>query len=271
MGPPAELAALLRPVSRASVRMRGCKSAVPAATPPLALQPASGRAPVRRAGVMLYGNGVFGILEANYALAVVHLVSAACGAHVWSDKLGFFFPRVPARLAMLQVVSAVFYVAIVFMCIQMAGQIFRVYRAAVKMETAAQGNKKLGAIAATEHLLYFVTFFTLAFLFLQQRQHGGALHARALLLCATLSYTTILTQLIMAHMAKEVYRPAWAPFAVLALGAVNAIFDLVQSEALAYTLAALVLAMYLHYVTCVVQQICAFLGIQCFTIPVKQP
>jgi ethanolaminephosphotransferase len=221
------------------------------------------------AGVMLYGNGYFGILEANYALATVHFISAALGAHFWTDMLGFWFPRLPARLHMVPVVMAVFYAAVVFMLIQMVGQVARVYRGTATMDASERGHKCLGALPATQHLLYMTVFLALAYLYLMQPPHGGVFHSRALLLYVAVSYSTIATQLIMAHMAKEAWRPAWTPFVGLVAGAVNSKLEFVHSEALAYTLGAVVLVTYLHYVVCVCKQACTHLGVKCFTIAHK--
>ena len=39
--------------------------------------------PHHHAGVMLYGNGWWGVLEINYGVAVFHLISAALGPEFW--------------------------------------------------------------------------------------------------------------------------------------------------------------------------------------------
>ncbi|GFH17926.1 hypothetical protein HaLaN_14651 [Haematococcus lacustris] len=36
---------------------------------------------------MVYGNGLVGILEANYAMAAVSLLSAVAGEQVWDTRL----------------------------------------------------------------------------------------------------------------------------------------------------------------------------------------
>jgi hypothetical protein len=35
-------------------------------------------------GVMMYGNGLTGVTEANYAIVVISLISAALGEQVWA-------------------------------------------------------------------------------------------------------------------------------------------------------------------------------------------
>jgi ethanolaminephosphotransferase len=38
-------------------------------------------------GVMLYGNGSFGVLEANYSIAAIHILSAMFGVGLWQRDL----------------------------------------------------------------------------------------------------------------------------------------------------------------------------------------
>ena len=74
------------------------------------------------------------------------------------------------------------------------------------------------------------------------------------------------SKLIMDHMAKEPFEIFWLPILalVMLLGLNRA--AVVESEIAAWTFAALLLALYLHYVTSAISEICAFLGIKCLTI-----
>ena len=47
------------------------------------------------AGLMLYGNGYWGVTEANYALVLIHFISATLGAGVWTTHV---FEHVPSPL-----------------------------------------------------------------------------------------------------------------------------------------------------------------------------
>lgn len=38
-------------------------------------------------GIMVYGNGWFGILEANYALVIIHLITAVYGPGLWVQHI----------------------------------------------------------------------------------------------------------------------------------------------------------------------------------------
>lgn len=43
-------------------------------------------------GMMLYGNEYFGVLECNYSLAAVHVVTAIIGPEVYQEQLIKFLP-----------------------------------------------------------------------------------------------------------------------------------------------------------------------------------
>lgn len=222
-------------------------------------------------GMMLYGNGYFGVIEANYALASVPIISGFAGVGLWQRPLHELLPFAPpAALADVNLMWGVFYIAVTCMSIQIIGQCVRVFAAAGTLDAAEAGHKDLGTLNAVKHLLLLVVFFALAYMFLQQPAHGGSYHCRALLLCVNLSYSVVATQLIMAHMAKEAFTPSWVPFAGLVFGVVNAEVDFVHGESLAYGMAAGVAALYLHYVVNVVNQVCAYLGIRCLVLNGKK-
>lgn len=39
-------------------------------------------------GIMLYGNEYFGVLECNYSLAAIHLMTAIIGTELYEQKIG---------------------------------------------------------------------------------------------------------------------------------------------------------------------------------------
>lgn len=219
---------------------------------------------------MQYGNGYFGILEANYALAAVHLISAVLGPEVWMSKLTSITAHVPEVLVQWAVIDVIFTAAVVCMMLQMAAQITNVYKSMHGMDKTEQGHKELGTANATKHLLFILLLFVLSYLFLLQPAHGGVYHTRALLMCVLICYTTIATQLIMAHMAKEALEPAKAPYIFLAVGVINSVVDVVEAEMLTYGMAVVVILLYLHYVMNVCRQVCQHLGIYCLTIRKKE-
>ena len=74
------------------------------------------------------------------------------------------------------------------------------------------------------------------------------------------------TKLIMDHMAKEPFEPLGWPLALLVLNIACRRADIPWLAAYVWGLAATMLAGYLHYITSVIGEICAFLGIACLTI-----
>lgn len=215
---------------------------------------------------MQYGNGYFGILEANYALAAVHVISAILGPEVWKAQLGAITDHLPNLLKQWAVIDFIFTIAITCMGIQMVGQIVNVFSSKQSMDAKEQGHKELGNAYAFKHLLFILLLFALSYLFLMQPAHEGVFHSRSLLMCVLICYTTIATQLIMAHMAKEVLQPAKAPYVLLAFGVINGVLDIVEGEMLTYGMAVIVVVLYLHYVMNVCRQVCSHLGINCLTI-----
>jgi hypothetical protein len=70
----------------------------------------------------------------------------------------------------------------------------------------------------------------------------------------------------MAHMAKEPYRVTMWPIALLCAHLLASRLNLLPGDVLAWGLASIIGAGYLHWVFLVVDQICRFLDINCLTI-----
>ena len=70
----------------------------------------------------------------------------------------------------------------------------------------------------------------------------------------------------MDHMGKEPFEPLGWPLALLVLNIACRRADIPRLAAYVWGLAATMLAGYLHYITSVISEICAFLGIACLTI-----
>ena len=71
----------------------------------------------------MYGNGYYGVLEANYAFAICHFVSAAFGASAWHTTFGTFIPALPQIVAELPLILLLFWTAMLFIGAQMAIQV----------------------------------------------------------------------------------------------------------------------------------------------------
>ena len=74
------------------------------------------------------------------------------------------------------------------------------------------------------------------------------------------------TKLIMDHMAKEPFEPLGWPLALLSLNVACRRAGTPWLAGYMWGLAVIMLAGYLHYITSVIGEICAFLGIACLTI-----
>ncbi len=77
-----------------------------------------------------------------------------------------------------------------------------------------------------------------------------------------------MSKLIMSHMSKEPFHLSVWPCLAMGATLANSWLHLLPAFPLALAVNALVLAGYLHYVTNVVQEICDYLNIKCFSIPV---
>ena len=218
---------------------------------------------------MNYGNGYYGVLEANYAFAICHFVSAGLGAGAWHGKLGSLMPFLPPVLGDMALVMALFWGAMIFIGLQIINQIVNVFSGNSKMGATERGHKELGTLNAAKHLLYVLLFFALAYLYLMQPLGDSRYTGRYLLEATSLCYSTIATQVILAHMAKDAYIPAVWPYILLAIGIVNSHVKLVQAEQMAVVLLAVVLIGYLHFVICVCNQMARHLGIQILVIEHK--
>ena len=77
-----------------------------------------------------------------------------------------------------------------------------------------------------------------------------------------------MSKLIMSHMSKEPFNLSFWPLITLSLTLVNSYVHLVPAFPLAIAANGVLLAGYLHYVYVVVSEICGYLNIRCFKIPV---
>lgn len=224
---------------------------------------------------MMYGNGVYGVLEANYAFAITHFVSALLGSSWWQQPVRKVVPGLPAQLGSLPGVMVFFYVAMVFIGYQMAVQAYDVFRGKHAMDARERGYKELGTGNALKHLLYMSLFFALAYLYLSQKlDDPGLFEGRWLLETVSLAYSQLATQIIIAHMAKDAYVPAWTPYAALALGLLNSQLSRLDLPSfdqglVAKAILAAVLIGYLHFVVCVCVQVARHLDINIVTIKPK--
>lgn len=236
-------------------------------------------------GMMLYGNGYWGVTEANYMIVFLHWTTALLGPQVWTARF--------ADLTGLQIfgdhrVNDLFLV-VMWACGLSLGsqQMWRTLTAHHSVLPANErGAKALGLYAVVGQLMQAGTFFGVgAFMMLNHGQGDKdkppvdfvtkyiGFHfseERLLSIVFGVGYALQASRLIMDHMSKEPFRVFWWP--VWVMGALIANDQMHWFDPLVVTWLAnlVVLIGYLHYVTSVVDDICAFLNIHCLTIKASQ-
>lgn len=76
-----------------------------------------------------------------------------------------------------------------------------------------------------------------------------------------------MSKLIVSHMSKEPFTLSIWPIACLLLTLVNSHLQLLPAYSLAWMVNIVIISGYLHYAVYVVDEICAYLGIKCLSIP----
>ena len=234
-------------------------------------------------GVMSYGNGLWGVTEANYAVVALHLYTYVLGPQGWlarplgplvsSSLLSALLPHgLSAFLASLRI-NDLFLITFSFLGVSLfVDQVRRVARGAqradVMMTKKEQGNKTLGMQAAAFHLFQILVTCACgtALLMLPTSVPG---ESRVLMATFGVTYALQATRLIMAHMAKEPFSIAVWPLVLILLQVGNYYGGGLDTAMLAYAVNAVVVAGYLHYVVSMTNEICAYLGIKALTISPK--
>jgi ethanolaminephosphotransferase len=235
-------------------------------------------------GVMLYGNGLWGVTEACYTVVVVHYATTLLGGQLWSvrpfwallSRHGGAASLLPAqmvgwlaRLTMTDMFIIAFGVLGVTM---LSEQILRVFRVAgtkqlerTTLPLNEQGNKALGRVAAASHLVQILGTCACgtALLLLPVK---APWQSRVWFGTFGVTYAMQATRLIIAHMSKEPFSVAAWPLALIAAQIANHFGGPLDPFALACAVHAVVVTGYLHYVVCVVGEISGFLGINALTI-----
>ncbi|CAK0780569.1 hypothetical protein CVIRNUC_005097 [Coccomyxa viridis] len=222
-------------------------------------------------GIMLYGNGYWGVTEANYLMILLHFFTAAVGPGFWGTGLGDLlglqlpWPLHGLRLRHVLLLS-------VFCCgvQQFSGQAWRIFVKGMsgQMPEEERGYKQLGRLAALSHLMQLGLTLLLGILVMGE-PWPSTFAWRAVYGGFGVVYALQASKLIMDHMAKEPFEIFWMPILalVMLLGLNRA--AVVSSEVAAGSFAAIMTAYYLYYVTTTISEICAFLGIRCLTISPK--
>eukprot|EP00201_Polytomella_parva_P004679 CAMPEP_0175087118 /NCGR_PEP_ID=MMETSP0052_2-20121109/29649_1 /TAXON_ID=51329 ORGANISM="Polytomella parva, Strain SAG 63-3" /NCGR_SAMPLE_ID=MMETSP0052_2 /ASSEMBLY_ACC=CAM_ASM_000194 /LENGTH=298 /DNA_ID=CAMNT_0016359421 /DNA_START=221 /DNA_END=1117 /DNA_ORIENTATION=+ len=220
-------------------------------------------------GHMIYGNGYFGVLEANYILAFVFALSGIFGPSFWSRIV---FSAVPLPILGTMDITArhVFVVIDIVAAVnQTYGQLFRVFSSSVdRLPKEEQGYKELGLASKIRHLMWiaillgFGGYWTAR----DQSKMSNPVEARFISLAFGIIFAMVATKLIMDHMCKEPFRPTLWAFIILILSTVNVITGTVNVFLASQAAAAFCLVFYLTNITGIINDICRFLKINCLTI-----
>lgn len=234
-------------------------------------------------GTMVYGNGYMGVTEANYSVVMMHLITCAIRPQTWlvhpfaalmsssvaQALLPGFVTKLVSQiqlndLAVLWISS----MAVMLLC-QQVERVFRLSGTQQLEHTTLpkreQGHKQLGKQHAASHLLQLLLMFALGGMLLML-PHPAPGQGRVVMGTFGVIYAMQATKLIMAHMSKEPFEVAAWPLVAMAAQIANHFLGWLDPVLLGYSVNAVVVAGYLHYVISMINEICAFLKIPCLTV-----
>ncbi|KAI3425927.1 hypothetical protein D9Q98_007899 [Chlorella vulgaris] len=234
-------------------------------------------------GTMVYGNGYMGVTEANYAVVLVHLITGIIAPFRWlyhpfaalarSSLASQLLPPAAADfLATVQLNDfAVVWISSMAasLLVQQVVRVFRLSGSPVLEHTTLpikeRGHKQLGKWRAAWHLLQLLSFFVL----------GGVLvtlpgfapgQGRVAFATFGVAYAMQATKFIMAHMSKEPFSMTAWPLMLMAFQIATHRNPCLDPVIVGYSVNAVVVLGYLHYVISMVNEICAYLKIPCLTV-----
>jgi ethanolaminephosphotransferase len=215
--------------------------------------------------IMLYGNSYYGVLEANYCIAALHLVTFIVGPQLWRTPATDVFPF--KFLEGVQLNSLLITGMVVVGSYQALCNMYRVFFSFDHRTLSAKeaGHKQLGRKAAFVHWLTITCLLAINTTWLWTPMDTPYL-CRASNMNGGLVYALTASQLIMAHMCKEPFQPPLWAIMGMALVAANGRLRLYDPLTVTAAWNVVVLAGYLHYVLSVISQICYFLGIRCLSL-----
>jgi ethanolaminephosphotransferase len=247
-------------------------------------------------GMMVYGNGTWGVTEANYAVVLLHLTSGIFGPQMWNTspmksnvwairmvkEAGKLYPLLASivqKIVALQMNHALLLLLGYMGLGLFASQVKRVFTVSNQpallkdtMPKDERGCKQLGTSAAAFHLFQVILFHAVGAALLFQNQSGMYLPGMTRLSLATFGITYALqaTRLIMAHMSKEPFTIALWPVVGQAVQAANlGVYRFADPVVVGWIVNIAVIVGYLHYVTNIISEVCDFLDINALTIKKK--
>lgn len=211
-------------------------------------------------GVMLYGNGYWGVMEALYSTALFHLATAVVGNTYYKLPINEIIP-IPISIS---VIDLILYLLSITGLIQSIGQIWRTLASdGSSLGIKEKGQKHLGKRNAILHLFMIGIVLGSGFVWIL-KTNGN--HCRLVFSAYGTIFALFATQLIVAHMAKTSFQPSLLCLMTLLFGAMNSTFPIVDPFLFAIVVCLVYNALYFHYTYVVVQQICKYLDIWCLMI-----
>lgn len=234
-------------------------------------------------GVMLYGNGLWGVTEANYAVVLLHLYTYTFGERGWNTRIfSFILPsscsvstlpfdicRFATSMGINDTLLLVFGILGIQLFFQQIIRVFRLSGTRMLEETTLpkeeMGNKSLGRKHAALHLAQILSTGLCGAIIMSLPTVSRG-QARVHFASFGITYALQATRSIMAHMSKEPFRIELWPLILITFQAVNHYVAWFDKVMVSYLVAALVLVGYLHYVISLIGEICSYLGINALTI-----
>ena len=234
-------------------------------------------------GVMLYGNGLWGVTEANYAVVLLHVYTFLFGPRGWTtkpfsyilpsscsiDSFSFDFCEFLGSLGINDTLLLIFGALGLQLFFQQVIRVFRLAGSRMLEQTTLpkeeKGNKSLGLRFAAFHLLQILATAVCGICIMSIPAPANG-QSRVHYATFGLTYALEATRSIMAHMSKEPFRIAVWPLLLIVFQVLNHIIVLFDEVLLAYAVNAVILVGYLHYVVSLINEICAYLGINVLTI-----
>lgn len=238
-------------------------------------------------GIMVYGSGLWGVTEANYAVTLVHLYTYILGPVGWTYKplkqacasgkmTSVYMKEYACTYGSELGVNDILLLAFGFMgaslFLQQVLRVFRLSGSKQLLKTTLpqdeRGDKALGKANALLHLLQ-ILWTCLGGGLVLMLPLVPTIYSRIVFATFGINYALQATRMIMAHMTKEPFEIAAWPSVLLGSQVVNYYLPFMDPVILSVLVLGGMVIGYLHYVLSVISQICEFLGIKALTIPTQ--
>jgi len=233
-------------------------------------------------GVMVYGSGLWGVTEANYAVVLVHLYTYLIGPAGWTTKplsgLGskchsmgnFEFPcNLLSSMMINDILLLTFGLMGASLFFQQVARVFKLSGSETLLKTTLpqeeRGFKQLGYGAALSHLLQ-ILWTCLGCGMVLMLPLVPPVHSRVVFEIFGINYALQATRMIMAHMSKEPFQIAVWPNLLIGFQILNHYLGFFDPIFVAYFVLVAIGCGYLFYISSIISEICDFLGISALTI-----